>query len=356
MDFCEFAVALGLSFAACDTAPVELETLPEQDPALMGYKRPPAPEPPPPPPPKVIYPPVVIEKEVKVPAPAPPSKTIIKTEYIEVPREIKPPVVRGPDPYEMQLQQVLLQRYANQTLLRPEGSLQPETPTVDLSLDPPAEPAALEAPAEPLKYQAPGVDGSKPIDNSRIFAADRVLVGILEGGINSQLSGEGSVVIQISANGFGYHGRNILVPKGTRLLCDYKSARKAGQTRIGFNCHRMLLGGSRVEFYKLATKLGDVQGYAGLSGEVDNRWWEKYGTSVITTGISAAVQTATALTGQLGEDGDAAGSALTAISENFGLLSAQFLEETVDLKPIIRISQGTRVLIRPGEDWYFPKP
>ncbi len=176
-------------------------------------------------------------------------------------------------------------------------------------------------------------------------------------GINSQLADEGSVIIQTSDDVFGYHGSNILIPKGSRLICRYESAKKAGQTRIGFSCERILLGESRAEIYQLAAKVGDAQGYGGLSGHVDNRWWEKYGTAILTVGVGAAVETAVSLSSNLdSSNSDTAASALSGISENIGELSAKFLEDTVDLKPVIRIAQGTRVQIRPEYDWYLPKP
>ncbi|WP_193777982.1 TrbI/VirB10 family protein, partial [Pseudovibrio sp. W74] len=195
------------------------------------------------------------------------------------------------------------------------------------------------------------------VDNSRIVTADRYITGIMETGINSQLADEGTVVIQVSRDVYGYHGANLLVPKGSRMICRYESAKKVGQTRIGFQCERVLMAESRAEIYQLKAKVGDAQGYGGMSGHVDNRWWEKYGTAVTTVAIGAGVESAVTMASAYGLKGsDTIASALTGISENVGELSAKFMEDTVNLRPVIRISQGTRVQIRPEYDWYLAPP
>ena len=65
------------------------------------------------------------------------------------------------------------------------------------------------------KYDAEGLESSQPIDNSRLIAADRVITGIVESGVNTQLDGSvgGPVVIQVSRNVFGYHGRTFSRPR-----------------------------------------------------------------------------------------------------------------------------------------------
>ncbi len=76
------------------------------------------------------------------------------------------------------------------------------------------------------------------------------------------------------------------------MICEYTSVDKVGQTRVGFSCSRILLGESRAEIYQLKAHIGDAQGYAGLSGEVNSRFWEKYGSAILTTGIGTAVEAA----------------------------------------------------------------
>lgn len=108
---------------------------------------------------------------------------------------------------------------------------------------------------------------SLAVDNSRIVTTDRYISGVLETGVNSQLAsgGEasaGDLVIQVGRDVFGYHGRNILIPKGSRLVCGFR-APKQGESRLGVSCGRVLLGGSRAEIYEAGGGGFDVQGRRG---------------------------------------------------------------------------------------------
>ena len=105
---------------------------------------------------------------------------------------------------------------------------------------------------------------------------------------------------------------------------------------------------------------GDVQGRQGVSGEVDRRFAERYGTALLLTGISTAVRFGTGLASgesdaQSGGTAEAADAAAEELSTRFGEISASVLEETLSLKPIITVPQGTRVQIRPAADWYIAK-
>ena len=292
------AKALGVALQRCREAPPPpVSELPEEDEGVWEYKRPePAPEvPPPAAAPAVMWPPLVIEKRQIV------EKTVIQ----QVPAQPAPP-----------------------------------------------KPAAL-----PCYAERSSVSGL-PVDNSRILTTDRYVSGILETSINSQLAGEDGddrdVVIQVNRDVFGYHGRSILIPKGSRLVCGFR-APKAGETRLGLSCGRVLLGGSRAEIYQAAAGGFDVQGRRGVSGEVDNRFWEKYGTAFVLAGISAAVRGASAaIPDEEGED--IAGEGAEELGERFGEITAAVLEETVNLAPIVSLPQGTRLVLRPGSDGHIRRP
>ncbi|SDR49024.1 TrbI/VirB10 family protein [Pseudovibrio sp. Tun.PSC04-5.I4] len=371
MALCDLIAWTGLLVGVCATPQDQIPRLPQtDDPGVFDYVAPPKPEPRA----VVVTPPIIIRQEVPVEktvvVKSKPPAPIIKTEYVKVLVQPDPPKVIEPDPYELELQSELMARRGSQTRLGSNGGDfdQAGTKRPALPIPGPTPQDIVPAFLPPAgidknnnEYAAPRRLSTSAVDNTRIMGSDRYITGILEGGINSQLSSQGAVVIQVSRPTYGYHGRTILIPRGSRLECSYESADKAGQTRIGFNCHRIRLGESRAEIYQLSATIGDAQGYGGVSGDVDNRWWEKYGSAVMTVGIGAAVESAVTLATQSGGSsgegkGSAASEAFSGISENIGVLSSHFLQETVDLKPVIRISQGTRVQIRPKYDWYLASP
>ncbi|OAN63630.1 TrbI/VirB10 family protein [Magnetospirillum moscoviense] len=357
---CDLAIAAGMTLSGtCQPALPATDPLPDDQKEIWSYRQPVQPEPPPPPPPPAM-PPVVIQKEVirevrvEVAPPAPPPP---------------PPVRTGPDPFET----AMAASYRN----RVQGNSGVPTITASLSSDlgPMGAPglgtgAAVPEPA--AEYEEKALTSTGPVDNSRIITTDRYVCGVLETATNTQLDGStgGTVVIQVSRDTFGYHGRNILVPKGSRLVCGFKSLEKVGSSRSPFRCSRILLGGSRAEIFGLKANAVDVQGHLGISGDVDHRIFERYGTAFILAGISAAVRAATAgsstvnstsTSSSSGSSSSFSGSsnALSAggaeLSQRLGEITAATLEQTINLLPILRTFQGQRVCIRPDTDWYIAK-
>ncbi|CDK99667.1 Type IV secretion system protein ptlG [Magnetospirillum gryphiswaldense MSR-1 v2] len=359
--FCDLALALGLTLSgACQPAAAPTDPLPADDPAAWTH-RPPAPKEEPKPPP--VMPPVIIQKEVirevHVPVPAP----------VAAPAAAPPP---APDPLELAVRASYLHRSAG-----------PAPPSVTLASLPDGSTAAgMPLPlgmssgsgagrgAGGTEYEEEGRTSTKPVDNSRVLTNDRYVCGTLESATNTQLDGSsgGTVVIQVSRDTFGYHGRNILVPKGSRLVCGYKSLEKVGSSRSPFRCSRILLGESRAEIFGLKANVIDVQGHLGASGDVDHRFGERYGTAFILAGVSAAVRAATANTSATSSSSTASatgssstfsgnGGALSEggaeLSQRLGEITAATLEQTINLLPILRTFQGQRVCIRPDTDWYI---
>ncbi|UES60257.1 conjugal transfer protein TrbI (plasmid) [Roseibium aggregatum] len=363
MAVCEILLALGLTFGgACKQEPAQPRGLPASDPAVFSYEKPEPPKPPAQA--KVItMPPVIVEKEVirEVEKPVVETKEVVRTQTVT--KYIEPPkaVPRQPTEYELMLQTALRERAAMQSELAgaditgdfSDAGNRPAPMNANLPGFPP--PDGIDPQND--RYSAPPRYSTGAVDNTRILTADRYITGILESGINSQLADNGSVVVQVSRDVYGYHGRTKLVPKGSRMICEYSSVDKVGQTRVGFSCSRILLGESRAEIYQLKAHIGDAQGYAGLSGEVNSRFWEKYGSAILTTGIGTAVEAAVSGSQQIdSSNSNIVANGLSGASENIGTITAALLEDTVDLKPVIRIAQGTRVQVRPKFDWYLADP
>ncbi|MEP3246723.1 MAG: TrbI/VirB10 family protein [Sneathiella sp.] len=365
---CELVLALGFTLGgACEDPNGDGMPLPSEDGSAWEFKAAPPPPAPKPEPVKVAppaFPPVVIEKTVLVQAPPPPPKPKPIVVYRDPP---------APDQVALALQATLgnrLQGYVpleqKAVLNLPEGSgaalpspTSVSLPAVSAPISPRV-PGLLDAPLSPEEYQEERREASDPVNNEWIVTADRYITGILETGINSQLDSEdgGTAIIQTSEDVFGYHGRNILIPKGSRMICDYGSPKKQGSTRLALECKRILMGETRAEIFDLQATVGNQQGHAGITGEVDNRWWEKYGSAVLLSTISATVQGVASIASNTagsdsGTNASAAQESAAQLSERFGEISASVLEQTVNLAPVIRIMQGTRVQIRPRFDWYI---
>lgn len=354
---CDLALAMGLTLSgACQPAAAAPDPLPSDDPRAWAHLPPPPREEPKPPP---VMPPVVIEKtvikevHVQTPAPAPAAPVV------EIPA--------GPDQLELAVRASYLRRAA----VSPAEIVPAQLQEADTGMPrPSAMPMGTGGATAGTAYQEASLTSTGPVDNSRIITTDRYISGILETGINTQLDGAtgGPVVIQVTRDVFGYHGRNVLVPKGSRLVCAFKSLDKVGSSRAPLRCSRVLLGGSRAEIFGMKANVTDPQGSLGVSGEVDHRFAERYGTAFILAGVSAAVRAATANTGTTSSSSSSSASGSTStyantggalseggteLSQRLGEITATTLEQTINLNPILKVAQGTRVQIRPDTDWYI---
>lgn len=363
--FCDIAMVLHLTFGGvcAEQGPApDPVVLPDDDESVWAVPH--MPDPPPPPAPKaepVSFPPVVIKVPVATPAappPAPPAPAPVK----------EPPKV---DPYRAALEATYAAAATGAHRAPFTSSAVPVSLTAtegkgatvpgmgrQLAPDPLA---AQDLPEDPEDYTGERRTSSLPVDNSRIVTADRYISVQLETGINSQVGGEatGTVILQTTRPVFGYHGRYKLIPEGSRLICDYMPPEDMGSSRLAINCERILLGRTRVEIRNLGSGVSNQQGWQGASGEVERRFWERYGNAFMLTGISTAVRYAAATSKSEDEDGEvataAAEKAAEELSTKFGEITANILEETLSLKPIITIPQGTRLQIRPATDWYIEK-
>ena len=356
--FCDVALVLGLTFGGVCAEPVvnAPPTLPADDPSVWAL---PAPPPPAPPALAPSMPPIIIKDAKPEPQPEPVLK--VEPEPEPVP---EPP---APDPYRTALEAAWQHRvymssgwgapaWQSGDMARLSGKASLPGMTAPAAMDPLDLPVGENDKAD---YEGPRRTSTLPVDNSRIITADRYITVILETGINSQVGGDatGTVIVQSARDVYGYHGRNVLIPKGSRLICNYDPPEDMGSSRLSISCERILIAGHRAEIRQLASPLGDMQGRQGASGDVERRFWERYGTAFMLTGISTAVRYAAASTKSEDSDGEVATAAsekaAEELSTRFGEISANVLEETLSLQPIITIPQGTRLQIRPATDWYI---
>jgi len=358
---CELALVFGLTLGGtCQPAAPVADPMPADDAAAWNYKEPEPKREEPKPAPVPNFPPIVIKQEVvrEVAPPAPAPKPVEKP-------AAKP---KEPSAVELAIRAAYRDRAAGRSAWG-DVAVPASLPGVrgDVSRVPgamasasPLDLAAVVGTEKAPEYQALGVVSSLPVDNERIVTADRYITGVLETGINTQLDGTtgATLVIQTSRDIYGYHGRNVLVPKGSRLLCEYQSPDKLGDTRAAVRCGRVLLGETRAEIFSIKANVTDPQGNLGISGEVDTRFMERFGTAFILAGVSAAVRGATSTSRSLeflADKSDALTTGGEELSKNLGNIAASALEQTINLNPILKVAQGTRVQIRPAEDWYIAK-
>lgn len=164
--------------------------------------------------------------------------------------------------------------------------------------------------------------------------------------INSESAGP--VIAQVTQAIYdSYTGRNLVIPQGARLIGDYRSASRYGQSRLAILWSRLIMpDGREVQLDEAAT---DPSGAAGVSGRVDNHWGDVFGAAALGTLINIGV--ATTEEPQLTYSGigvlrDSVDQAISnGIQRTGSIVTNRVVDRSLAIPPTIRIAAGARIYI-----------
>jgi len=181
--------------------------------------------------------------------------------------------------------------------------------------------------------------------------------GILETAIISDLPGQIRAIT--SQDVYSFDGRRILIPTGTRLIGEYQSEVTRGQKRIFVIWTRLLRDdGVSVRLNSIGT---DSLGRSGLTGIVDNKWRERFGSAILLSIIGAGSSYLTGYgSGSYSSDGNGGSEADRAsdlardtIAQTFSDMANQALAENLKIPPTISVHQGERIVVLVRQDLDF---
>jgi type IV secretory pathway VirB10-like protein len=186
-----------------------------------------------------------------------------------------------------------------------------------------------------------------PVDLSRTLTMDRFMSAVLYTEIKSELPSK-KVLAMIDQDVYAAHGRKILVPRGSKAIGKYEPLDEQGQSRLMISWYRIITpDGINI---KLDSETADEEGAAGMTGEVDDRLLDKYGTALLFSSLSAVSQLS------VQTDNESQSAAAESFSKEFGSVTAQALENSFDIAPRVRIPRGARINISPLTDIWFKPP
>ena len=189
----------------------------------------------------------------------------------------------------------------------------------------------------------------------------------LETAIQSDLPGMVKAITREDV--YSFDGRRVLIPSGTMLTGEYRSALTRGQTRV-FVIWTRLLRADGISL-SLGSYGTDSLGRSGLSGDVDEHYFQRFGSSILLSivgggsaflaGLNSSGQSVTAAAGTGTSVGlQAQTQAQQTASQTFSDLANQALKDSIDIPPTIYVDQGTRIVVFVKRDldfsaWY-PDP
>ncbi len=178
----------------------------------------------------------------------------------------------------------------------------------------------------------------------------KTIPAVLETAIHTALPGQ--VRAMVNEDVYGESGRRVLIPKMSRLVGEYETARiSAGQSRVMVIWQRAILPDGKS--VRLASPGTDGLGRSGMSGEVDNHYLERFGAAFLVSMMGVAVEEAAASSSA---STNAAGGLIIvdrARSEAVkGLQSTveSILKSQANIPPTIQIVQGSRVRVFVARD------
>jgi len=180
-----------------------------------------------------------------------------------------------------------------------------------------------------------------------IIAQGRLIHAVLEPATNSDLPGSLRAVVSVPV--YSEDGSQILIPVGSRLNGEYKSAMLEGQSRI-FSVWTRLTTPSGISI-ALGSPGVDNLGVAGMGAdEIDRHFWQRFGTAILlsTIGISAANVGVTNET-----QDNSASQYRSAIAENFAESAEQSWQQNSRIPPTLKVHQGKSIIVYVARDLDF---
>ena len=185
-------------------------------------------------------------------------------------------------------------------------------------------------------------------DLSHTAPQGTVISAVLETAGNSDLPGFVRAVVTRDVRGFD--GTTVVIPRGSKLVGQYRSGVAMNQTRAFVVWSRLLTPeGVSIDIASPGT---DRLGRGGLEGETDTHFFQRFGSaillSVMSSGLNALANRSNNTAVFIGSSQDANQVANTALQKN------------IDIPPTITVPQGTPMQVFITRDLDFsgtvPKP
>lgn len=165
------------------------------------------------------------------------------------------------------------------------------------------------------------------IDTSAEIPIGTLIPAVLETPIDTSRPGLARAIVARDARGLD--GQRVLVPRGSRLIGEYQSDVRSGQSRVLVNWTRLIRpDGAAI---RLGVPSADAMGAAGIPGQYHSFFLKRF--------VNAALQTALSVGGSL--IGNSAGSTVVVgLPNSVGAAAGQGLISN-DVRPKITVKSGT---------------
>lgn len=178
--------------------------------------------------------------------------------------------------------------------------------------------------------------------------AGSIIPAVMISGLNSEISGE--VTAQVRENVYdSISGRYLLIPQGSKLVGQFNNSVAYGQNRIAVAWQHLKYPNG----YKVSLKGipgSSVDGFQGFYDQVDNHYWQLFGSSFIMGVITAGMQYSqnnTSTTSQIGGFyNPTVGQTMAgSLGQQLGQTGMMITQKQLNIAPTITVRQGYKFSI-----------
>jgi len=180
-------------------------------------------------------------------------------------------------------------------------------------------------------------------DLSHTAPQGTVIPAVLETAINSDLPGFVRAVVSRDVRGFD--GTTVLIPRGSKLIGQYRSGVALSQTRAFVVWSRVITpDGVSIDIGSPGT---DQLGRGGLEGETDTHFFERFGSAILLSVMGAGLD-------RLADSGNNDSTAIIIGSQQQASQVASIaLQKQIDIPATITVPQGTPLQVFVTRDLDF---
>lgn len=177
-------------------------------------------------------------------------------------------------------------------------------------------------------------------DLSNVVTEGTVIAAVLETALNSDLPGYVRAVVTRDVKGFD--GKKVLIPRGARLIGQYKSGVALGQSRTFVIWTRLIRpDGATIELSSPAT---DGVGRGGLEGDVNTHFFERFGGAILLTLLNIGGAAVT----------DSSDTSIVIASTRAGVdAGSSTISSSMNISPTVTVPQGSPVRVFVSQDLDF---
>ena len=180
-------------------------------------------------------------------------------------------------------------------------------------------------------------------DLSHTAPQGTVIPAVLETAIDSDLPGFVRAVVSRDVRGFD--GTTVLIPRGSKLIGQYRSGVALSQTRAFVVWSRVITpDGVSIDIGSPGT---DQLGRGGLEGETDTHFFERFGSAILLSVMGAGLE-------RLADSGNNNNTAIIIGSQQQATQVASIaLQKQIDIPVTIKVPQGTPLQVFVTRDLDF---